>query len=258
MSRTIKITFLGTGTSQGIPVIACDCEVCRSTDPRDKRLRASLMLETGENVFVIDTGPDFRQQMLRHHVQNLSAVLFTHEHKDHVAGLDDVRSFNFKLGRSIDIYAEKRVQRALKREYAYIFARYKYPGVPDIKMNLLKNETFAINGTQFIPIRALHQRLPVFGFRTGGFAYLTDVKSVPEEEISKLDDLDIMVITALRKEKHISHMCLDEALSFIEKIGPGKAYLTHLSHRFGLHEKEEKNLPENVFIAYDSLQLSLP
>ncbi|MBN1950661.1 MAG: MBL fold metallo-hydrolase [Bacteroidales bacterium] len=253
----MKIRFLGTGTSQGIPVIACNCPVCKSSDSRDKRLRSSIMVSYREKNYVIDTGPDFRQQMLANEVDALSAVLFTHEHKDHVAGLDDVRAFNFKLKRPIDVYAEERVQDALRREYAYIFSERPYPGIPEIRMHTLKNQPVDIDGLRFIPIRVMHYRLPVLGFRIGDFAYLTDVKTIPEEELDKLAGLEVLVITTLRKEEHISHMNLEEALAAIDLLKPKKAYLTHLSHRFGLHATEERELPENVRIAYDGLSLTL-
>jgi phosphoribosyl 1,2-cyclic phosphate phosphodiesterase len=251
----LKITLLGTGTSQGVPVIACTCDVCLSDDPRDHRLRSSVLVEKDETVIVIDTGPDFRQQMLTHRVINLTGVLFTHEHKDHVAGLDDVRAFNFILKRHIDVYAEQRVQEALKREYAYIFAEEKYPGVPRITMHLIENKEFRIGGVNILPIRAYHHHLPVFGFRIGNFAYLTDVKSIPEEELNKLKDVDVLVLTALRKTEHLSHMNLEEAIGLVNKIKPKTTYLTHLSHAFGLHDKEEALLPDHIRIGYDGLSI---
>jgi phosphoribosyl 1,2-cyclic phosphate phosphodiesterase len=255
MKESLKITFLGTGTSQGVPVIACSCPICLSNDPRDKRLRASVMVETGEKIFIIDTGPDFRQQMLRENVKNITAVLFTHEHKDHVAGLDDVRAFNFILDRHIDVYAEKRVQKAIQHEFAYIFADYKYPGIPLINMHLIDNSVFEIEGVRILPVRAFHHKLPVFGFRIGSIAYLTDIKTITEQEKLKLIDLDILILNALRKEEHISHLSLQEALDLINELKPKQAYLTHLSHRFGLYSIEEQLLPSNVKIAYDGLKL---
>jgi phosphoribosyl 1,2-cyclic phosphate phosphodiesterase len=255
MYQPFKITFLGTGTSQGVPVIACDCRVCQSNDERDKRLRSSIMIEIKDQVFVIDTGPDFRQQMLRQNVKNLTAVLFTHEHKDHVAGLDDVRAFNFILDKRIDVYAESRVQEALQREFAYIYAENKYPGIPQINMHLIDNNLFEIEGIKILPVRAYHHKLPVFGFRFGNFAYLTDVKTIPDEEKEKLRHLDILVLTTLRKEEHLSHLNLNEALILVEELKPRMAYLTHLSHRFGLHAEEEALLPGNVRIAFDGLHL---
>lgn len=238
-------------------MIACKCPVCVSEDPRDKRLRASVLLSYGDENFVIDTGPDFRQQMLQYDVDKLSAILFTHEHKDHVAGLDDVRAFNFKYRKPIDVYAEERVQEALSREYAYIFSDHRYPGVPEIRMHTIDENEFEINGVLFQPIRVMHYKLPILGFRIGNFAYITDVKSIPEEELEKLQGLQVLVITCLRKEEHISHMNLKEALSAIEHLKPKQAFLTHLSHRFGLHKIEEPKLPENVMIAYDGLELDV-
>jgi phosphoribosyl 1,2-cyclic phosphate phosphodiesterase len=254
---TLKITLLGTGTSQGVPVIACRCNVCLSDDTRDHRLRSSAMIEVDNKVFVIDTGPDFRQQMLAHRVKDLTAVIFTHEHKDHVAGLDDVRAFNYKHKRHIDVYAEKRIQEALKQEYAYVFAEEKYPGVPQINMHLIENSEFAIGGVSILPVRVYHHRLPVFGFRIGSFAYLTDVKTVPDEELDKLKDLDVLVLTALRKTEHLSHMNLEEAISLVDKVKPKTTYLTHLSHAFGLHAEEEALLPDHIRIGYDGLSIEL-
>lgn len=253
----LKVIFLGTGTSQGVPVIGCHCKVCKSEDPRDERLRTSIYIETQGKAFVIDTGPDFRQQMLTNGIDDLDAILFTHEHKDHVAGLDDVRAFNYILGRHMDVYAEDRVQKALKREFAYVFADKKYPGVPQIELHLIHNEAFEIQGVPISPIRVMHHKLPVLGFRLRNFAYLTDLKSIPEQEKTKLQNLDCLVITALRKEPHISHMNLDEALECIEELKPRKAYLTHISHKFGLHAEESPLLPEHVEIAYDGLKLEL-
>jgi phosphoribosyl 1,2-cyclic phosphate phosphodiesterase len=255
MNSSIEITFLGTGTSQGVPVIACKCPVCLSDDPRDKRLRASVMVKTKCKTIIIDTGPDFRQQMLRENVNDINAVLFTHEHKDHVAGLDDVRAYNFVLKKKIDVYAEKRVQDALEREFAYIFAEYKYPGIPEINLHLIDSKPFEIEGIEIIPIRVNHYELPVFGFKIGSFVYLTDVKTIPDYEISKLQNLDVLVINALRKEEHISHLNLEEALKIIMELKPKQAYLTHLSHRFGLHATEEAQLPGNVRIGYDGLKI---
>jgi phosphoribosyl 1,2-cyclic phosphate phosphodiesterase len=255
MKQPLKITFLGTGTSQGVPVIACDCMVCLSCDPRDKRLRASVMVETNGKIIIIDSGPDFRQQMLRENVMDINAIIFTHEHKDHVAGLDDVRAYNFVLKKRIDVFAEKRVQEALEKEFAYIFAEYKYPGIPEIDMHLINDKPFEIEGIKIQPVRANHYELPVLGFRIGDFAYLTDVKSIPDQEKDKIHNLDVLIINALRKEEHISHYNLREALNLIQELEPKQAYLTHLSHRFGLHAVEEPKLPENVKIGYDGLKI---
>lgn len=255
MNQPLKITFLGTGTSQGIPVIACKCPICLSADPRDKRLRASVMVEINGITIIIDTGPDFRQQMLRENVSDIHAIIFTHEHKDHVAGLDDVRAYNFVLKKRIDVFAENRVKEALEREFAYIFAEHKYPGIPEINMHLIDETSFEIEGIKILPVRVNHYELPVFGFRIGNFAYLTDVKTIAEKEKLKILNLDILIINALRKEKHISHLNLDEALDLIKELKPKQAYLTHLSHRFGLHAIEELKLPENVKIGYDGLKI---
>lgn len=254
----MKITFLGTGTSQGVPVIACKCPVCLSSDPRDKRLRASVLVEIGEKNIIIDTGPDFRQQMLRENITDIHAILFTHEHKDHVAGLDDVRAYNFVLRKKIEVYAEKRVQEALEREFAYIFAEYKYPGIPEINMHLIDNKPFIVEGVEITPIRVNHYELPVFGYKIGDFAYLTDVKTIPEQEKNKIRNMGVLVINALRQEEHISHLNLKEALEIIDELQPKKAYLTHLSHRFGQHSVEELKLPDNVRIGYDGLKILIP
>ncbi len=253
----IKITFLGTGTSQGVPIIGCNCEVCKSVNPKDNRLRSSVLVQTNGKNIVIDTGPDFRQQMLRSKISKLDAVLFTHEHKDHVAGLDDVRPFNFLHKTAVKVYAEKRVQNALKREYAYIFSKTPYPGIPQIDMVLIDESDFQIEDIMITPIRVMHHKLPILGFRIGSFAYLTDMKLLPGTELDKLKGVKVLVVTSLRKETHISHMNLEESLEFIQKINPEIAYLTHLSHRFGLHENEESKLPESIKIAYDRLQISI-
>ncbi|MCG8702209.1 MAG: MBL fold metallo-hydrolase [Bacteroidales bacterium] len=249
----MKISFLGTGTSQGIPVIGCECHVCNSSDEHDKRLRTSLLVTIKGNNFVVDTGPDFRQQMLRHKVKKLSAVLFTHEHKDHVAGLDDVRSFNFIMKSSVKVFAERRVQEALKREFLYAFSDLPYPGLPQIEMHEVLNRDFTVNGVKITPVRLMHYKLPIFGYKFGKVAYLTDVKTIPVEELDKLQNLDCLIITALRKTEHISHMSLSEALQTIRLLKPKKAYLTHLSHLMGKHKDVQAELPENVFLAYDGL-----
>ena len=250
-----KITFLGTGTSHGVPVIACDCDVCTSDDPRDKRLRTSILVEHQDKIIVVDTGPDFRQQMLRSGTKKITSILFTHEHRDHMAGLDDVRAFNFVQHKKIDVYAEKRVEIALKNEFHYVFAEEKYPGIPDIEVHRIDSKPFEVEGIEIIPIRVMHYKLPVLGFRFGNFAYLTDTKTVPPEEMNKLQNLDVLVLNCLRKEPHISHLNLEEALQLSEKLKPGMTYLTHLSHRFGRHAIEEPLLPPTVAIAYDGLQI---
>ena len=253
----MKITFIGTGTSQGVPVIACRCPVCLSTDPMDKRLRSSVLVEVHGITLVIDTGPDFRQQMLREKVRALNAVLFTHEHRDHIAGLDDIRAYNFILKNPMDVYAEERVFRALQHEFPYIFAERKYPGIPQINIHLISEEPFEINGLVVIPIRALHYRLPVLGFRMDDFAYITDASHISDREKEKLEKLKVFALCALRKKEHISHYTLSEALSLIEEIQPDLAYLTHISHQMGLHSEIQKDLPENVFLAYDGLKVEI-
>jgi phosphoribosyl 1,2-cyclic phosphate phosphodiesterase len=253
----LKITFLGTGTSQGVPLIACNCEVCKSHNAKDKRLRSAIMVETATTTIVIDTGPDFRQQMLREKVEKLDAVVFTHEHKDHIAGLDDVRAFNFIQRKHIDVYATSRVQAAIKREFAYIFAEDKYPGIPLINLHRIENKPFSILGVQFTPIEVMHYKLPVLGYRVGDFSYVTDAKSIAPQEIDKLRGSKILVINALRRETHVSHFTLNEALELIREIKPDQAYLTHLSHQMGLHSEVEKELPENVKIAYDGLIIEI-
>jgi len=254
----MKVTFLGTGTSQGVPLIGCRCAVCTSDDARDKRLRCSILLEDGSSVFVIDTGPDFRQQMLRANVSRLDAVIFTHEHKDHIAGLDDVRAFNYLSDKHMDVYASDRVQQALKREFAYIFSNSDYPGIPKINLHTIHDTVpFEILNTAFIPVEALHYKLPVLGFRIGGFSYITDANFIADSEKEKLKNSDVLVLNALRREKHVSHYSLAEALQLIEELNPGKAYLIHLSHQMGRHADVEKELPENVHCAYDGLQLTL-
>jgi phosphoribosyl 1,2-cyclic phosphate phosphodiesterase len=251
----VKITFLGTGTSQGVPVIACDCKTCKSDDSHDKRLRTSLLLETDEASLLIDAGPDFRQQMLRENVCKLDAILLTHEHKDHIAGLDDVRAFNYKSQDAIDIYSEERVLKALKKEYSYVFSEFQYPGIPKMRLNAIDDQVFLIKGIPVIPIRVFHYRLPVYGFRIGNFAYITDANYIPEESKEKLYGVKYLVINALRKEKHISHFSLREAIDFIREISPKKAFITHISHQMGCHSEVSKELPPEIALAYDGLDI---
>ena len=249
----VKITFLGTGTSQGVPVIACDCRTCQSDDSHDKRLRTSLLLETEDASILFDAGPDFRQQMLREHVTRLDAILLTHEHKDHIAGLDDVRAFNYKSQDAIDIYSEERVLKALKKEYSYVFSEFQYPGIPRMRLNAIDDLAFSVKGIQITPVRVFHYRLPVYGFRIGNFAYITDANYIPEESKEKLYGVKYLVINALRKEKHISHFSLREALDFIREISPKKAFITHISHQMGLHAEVSEQLPPEIMLAYDGL-----
>ena len=249
----VKITFLGTGTSQGVPVIACDCSICLSEDLNDKRLRTSVMLETDETTLVIDAGPDFRQQMLREHVSKLDAIILTHEHKDHIAGLDDVRAFNYKSQDAIDIFCEERVQKVIKKEYSYVFSEYQYPGIPKMRLNPIAEHGFSVGKIEIIPVRVFHYRLPVYGFRVGNFAYITDANYIPEESKEKLFGVKYLVVNALRKEKHISHFSLREAIDLIREISPKKAFITHISHQMGLHREVSKELPPEIMLAYDGL-----
>jgi len=253
----VTITFLGTGTSQGVPVIACDCEVCTSTDSHDKRLRTSILIEGDDKTVVIDSGPDFRYQMLRAGVKHLDAIVFTHEHKDHVAGMDDIRAFNYRQNAPVDVYATTRVQEALKREFSYIFAEFKYPGIPQINLHTIGLAPFNIGSLHFIPVEVMHYKLPVLGFRIKDFTYITDAKTVSETEKQKIKGTKILVINALQTQSHISHFTLDEAILFAQEIGAEKTYFTHISHRLGLHEIMSQQLPPNVAFAYDGLQLSI-
>ncbi len=250
-----KLTFLGTGTSQGVPVIGCQCAVCKSGDPRDNRLRTAAMISVGNKHIVIDTGPDFRQQMLRTGIRDLKGVVFTHAHKDHIAGLDDVRAFNFINKRAIDIYATAEVQEALKREFHYVFSDFKYPGIPQLDLHTIDgNKPFDVSGVEMVPIEVMHYKLPVLGFRVSNMAYITDANYIAPEEMEKLKDLDVLVLNALRKEKHISHFTLDEAIEIVERLKPKRAYFTHISHLMGKHEEVEKLLPDGIFLAQDGLE----
>uniref|UniRef100_UPI004047801F MBL fold metallo-hydrolase n=1 Tax=Algoriphagus sp. TaxID=1872435 RepID=UPI004047801F len=251
----MTLTFLGTGTSQGVPVIGCSCPVCLSLDFRDKRFRSSMHFEVMGQSIVIDTGPDFRMQMLREGIKKLDAVLFTHEHKDHTAGLDDIRPFNFYQQADIPIFGRKAVLEQLQREYAYIFNDKKYPGVPQVDCVEIDSQPFQINGLGITPLPVLHYKLPVLGFRIGNFSYITDANSIPNETYSLLEGSEILVLNALQKEPHISHFTLDQAIEQARRIGAKKTYFTHISHRLGKHTAVEKELPEGIFLAYDGLKL---
>lgn len=249
----MKVTFLGTGTSQGIPVIGCKCDACVSTDPRDNRLRVSIQIEIEGKTIVIDVGPDFRQQMLSVGTEKIDAILITHEHSDHVAGLDDIRPFNFRYEIDMPIYTTKKVAKELKQRYSYIFES-SYPGVPKVQQHLIsKEQNFNAVGIPIIPIEILHGKLPILGFRIGAFAYLTDFKTIDPLEERKLKGVQTLVISALQHQPHHSHSSLNESVDFIQKLGIPKAYLTHLSHKMGTHAETEKLLPPNIRIAYDGL-----
>jgi len=254
---SIKATFLGTGTSQGVPVIACKCKVCSSPNPKDIRLRTSLLLTYNGKNIVIDTGPDFRQQMLQNKVSMVDAILFTHEHKDHISGLDDIRAYNYQSKKDMEIYASLAVQDSLKREYSYVFAEDSYPGIPKVNLNTIYNSPFELEGETIIPIKVMHYKLPVKAFRIGNLSYITDANFIDVSELKKIEGSDILIVNALRKEKHISHFNLDEALALIKSIKPKKAYLIHISHLMGLHDEVSKELPANVEIAYDGLQIEI-
>lgn len=251
------VTFLGTGTSQGIPVIACQCNVCQSLDYRDKRLRTSVHIEINGQSFVIDTGPDFRQQMLLAKITKLDAVLYTHEHKDHTAGMDDIRSFNFKQKKDMPLYARKQVLNQLKQEFAYVFSNSKYPGVPQVELHEITNKPFKVAGIAIEPIDTMHYKLPVFGFRIEDFVYVTDTNYISEPELDKMRNAEVLVLNALHQSPHISHYNLKEALEVIDQVQPKQAYLVHMSHQMGLHSDIEAILPDNVSFAYDGLKVKL-
>ncbi|MCH5305155.1 MAG: MBL fold metallo-hydrolase [Rikenella sp.] len=253
-----ELTFLGTGTSQGVPMIGCGCEVCTSSDRRDRRLRSSVLVATDSGVrIVIDTGPDFRYQMLREHIVRIDGILYTHEHMDHVGGMDDVRGFNYVMRRAVEVWCEPRVERSLRRMFDYAFAEPKYPGVPEVVIHpiLSTGEAFEVHGVEVVPVRGMHYRLPVLGFRIGKVAYLTDMNAVEPVEIEKLRGVEVLVINALRREKHLSHFTLGEALEVIGAVQPERAYLTHVSHQMGRYEAVSRMLPEGVFLAYDGLKI---
>lgn len=254
----MRVTFLGTGTSSGVPMIACGCRVCTSTDPRDTRLRSSVMIETNDVRIVIDTGPDFRYQMLRADVRQLDAILFTHPHKDHIAGLDDVRAFNLFSGKAMDIYANSLTEEALRRDYYYAFTDTRYPGIPELDLHVIGNEPFLANGIPVTPINVWHMKMPVLGFRIGNFTYITDANRIDEDEREKIKGSEVLVLNALRKEKHISHFNLDEAVGIVRDLGIPRAFFTHISHQLGLHDEVSRSLPSGIEIAKDGLVLTLP
>ena len=253
----MKITFLGTGTSQGIPMIANNDPVCLSNDSKDKRLRSSVMISWDDTCYVIDCGPDFRQQMLRENIQAINGVLFTHEHSDHTAGIDDLRPFTYKMG-EVPIYAQERVIESLKIRFSYIFeTENRYAGAPKLTENIIDSNSFMLNGVRVTPIAVMHGKLPITGYRFGNVAYITDLKTMSDQEKKKLEGLDILIVNALRITTHPTHLNLEEAIGFVNEIKPKIAYFTHISHKLGFHEEVEKILPENVFLSYDGLEIKL-
>lgn len=254
----VKVTFLGTGTSQGVPVIGCSCAVCTSPDKRDNRLRTSVLIEAGDVTVVIDTGPDFRYQMLRAHVVDLDAVVYTHSHKDHIAGLDDVRAYNYFQRRAMDVYATEETQGALRKEFSYVFDNPNYPGIPQIRLHSIRpDEPFEIRGVRFTPIAVLHYKMEVLGFRVGDFTYITDANYIAPEEMDKIRGSEVLVLNALRHQQHVSHYTLSEALEVGREIGARETYFTHISHQLGLHAEVEGGLPEGFRLAFDGLSIEL-
>jgi phosphoribosyl 1,2-cyclic phosphate phosphodiesterase len=254
----LKVTFLGTGTSQGVPVIACGCEVCKSHNPKDKRLRTSLLIETESTTVVIDSGPDFRQQMLRNDVKKLDAIIYTHSHKDHLAGLDDVRAFNHFQQQATEIYATPFTQQMIKQEFSYIFDRKDYPGIPQVNLNTIdKNTPFQIGDIIFAPIELLHFKMPVLGFRFNDFTYITDANFISDEEKQKIRGTKYLVLNALRRETHISHFTLNEAIALSAELTPNHTYFTHISHQLGLHDEVQKELPPAINLAFDMLSIAI-
>lgn len=251
------VKILGSGTSGGVPMIGCSCEVCASSDPRNKRLRSSILIQAPQHNFVIDAGPDFRQQMLREKVNQLDAIIFTHQHRDHTAGLDDIRAYNFFQKKPMDLYLTQPVEQSIRKEYHYVFDNAWYPGLPEINFFNINNSPFYIHDTKFIPIEVMHYQLPVLGFRIRNFTYITDANFISEAEKKKIIGSKVLVINALRKTKHLSHFSLDEALTIIDELKPEQAYLTHISHQMGLHAEIEAQLPPNVKLAYDGLSFEI-
>ncbi len=251
----LKITFLGTGTSSGVPMIGCDCEVCTSSDEKDKRLRSSILVQSAKTTLVVDTGPDFRYQMLRQKVKKLDAVVFTHPHKDHLAGLDDVRAYNFFTKRHIDIYADSLTEEAVRRDFYYAFTDTKYPGIPELNLNTISSEPFMVGDIPVTPVSVWHLKMPVLGFRFGNFTYITDANRIDDKELERIRGSEVLVLNALRKQKHISHFTLEEAIEVVQELKIPTAYFTHMSHQIGLHAEIEAELPDNIHLAYDGLEL---
>ncbi len=257
VKHSLKVTFLGTGTSTGVPVVACNCPICKSGDVRDKRFRTSAMLTINERNIVIDCGPDFRIQMLRNNVEEIDAIIFTHGHRDHIAGLDDIRAFNYILNKDIDIYGSEEVLEAIQTEFPYIFTETRYFGTPQLVTHAIENTPFIVNDIKIIPIEVMHNKLSVFGYRIGDFTYITDASYIPVEEMVKMKGSKVLVLNALRNSRHISHFSLGEAVEVVEKLEPEMTYLTHISHFLGLHEEVEKKLPQHIRLAYDNLVIEI-
>jgi phosphoribosyl 1,2-cyclic phosphate phosphodiesterase len=253
----LKITFLGTGTSSGVPMIACECEVCNSKNPKDKRLRSSIMVQSKTTTIVVDTTPDFRYQMLREKVKHIDAIIFTHSHKDHMAGLDDVKAFNYFSKKPINVYANEFTQVALKREFYYVFAEEKYPGVPDIQLHTIEENSFVIGDIEITPIKVWHLRMPVLGFRFGGFTYITDANRIEQAELQKIKGSEVLVLNALRHEKHISHFTLQEAIDLSQSLQIPKTYFTHISHQLGMHDVVSSALSNNCALGFDGLTIDI-
>lgn len=254
----MKITFLGTGTSQGVPLIACDCTICASNNIRDKRLRSSILVQVDDQNIVIDSGPDFRQQMLRTGIKHLDALVFTHAHKDHIAGMDDIRGFNFAMKKPIDVYCTSKVVDHMKREFHYIFEEIKYPGIPEVDIHLIQNDqNFFVGKTEIQPIEVKHLNMKVLGFRFDKFVYITDANYISDKEKEKIKGCEVLVLNALRIEKHLSHFSLQEAIALVNEIKPKRAFFTHISHQLGLHDEIEKDLPPNIRLAYDGLEIEV-
>jgi len=253
----MRVTLLGTGTSQGVPIIGSEHPVCKSSDSKDKRLRVSALLEWDSYTYVIDCGPDFRQQMLANDVSKIDGILFTHEHNDHVIGLDDVRPFYFRQG-NISVYAHQRVMNELKKRFEYIFAiENKYPGAPTLDENLITNQAFILGQKEVIPINVYHGKLQVFGFRIDDFAYVTDAKYIDHNELDKLKGVKVLVLNALRRKEHKTHLNLEQAIEVAEKVGAEQTYFTHISHHMGFHKDVEKELPDHIHLGYDNLQIEI-
>lgn len=255
---SLTLEFLGTGTSQGVPVIGCACEVCLSPDAKDRRLRTSALVRSGSTTLLIDAGPDLRQQMLRSRVQHLDVVLLTHSHMDHVGGIDDLRAFNFKQKQAMDLYGSSATLRAVEHTFHYAFAADRYAGVPELRLKEIGASPFRIGDVNVDTIEVMHDRMPVLGFRMGGLAYITDAKTMSEDQIARIRGVDTLVLNALRKKEHHSHLNLREALDLVQRIGPRQGYFTHISHLLGTHAEVSAELPAGVALAHDGLIVEVP